>query len=83
MMFTSENALNLLIFSHASVPQSTPQVQYFENLFSPRAKNQLIEENMIFFIKFQSENMKMTWNNSLFIFCMICNFSKCDGSTVL
>ena len=38
---------------------------------------------MIFFIKIQSENMKMTWNISLFIFCMICNFSECDGFTVL
>ena len=38
---------------------------------------------MIFFIKVQSENMKMTWNISLFIFCMICNFSKSDGFSVL
>ena len=38
---------------------------------------------MICFIKIQSENMKMTWNISLFTFCMICNFSRCDGLAVL
>ena len=27
--------------------------------------------------------MKVTWNISLFTSCMICNFSKCDGFTVL
>ena len=27
--------------------------------------------------------MKMTWNISLFVISMICNFSKCDGLTVL
>ena len=48
---------------------------------SPKTKG--VEETMICFIKIQSENMKMTWNISLFIFCMIFNFSKCDGFTVL
>ena len=38
---------------------------------------------MIYFIKIQSENMKMTLNIRLFIFCMICNFSKYDDFTVL
>ena len=38
---------------------------------------------MIRFIKIQSENMKMTWNISLFIFCMIYSFSKCDGFTIV
>ena len=33
--------------------------------------------------KIQSENMKMTWNSSLFLCCTIYNFSKCDGFTVL
>ena len=42
-----------------------------------------VEETMICFIKIQAENMKMTWNISLYISCMICNFSKCDGFTVL
>ena len=41
------------------------------------------EETMIYFIKIQSENMKMIWDISLFIFCMICNVFKCDGFTVL
>ena len=39
--------------------------------------------NMISFIKIQSENMKMTWNIRISKFCMICNFFKCDGVTVL
>ena len=29
------------------------------------------DENVISFIKIQSENMKMTWNISLFMFYMI------------
>ena len=36
----------------------------------------------ICFIKIQSENKKMIWSISFFIFCMICNFFKCDGFTV-
>ena len=83
IVFISENALNLCIFTHCQVPQSKRQVQFFENLFPPRAKNKEVEETMICFIKIQSENMKMTWNISLFICCMIYNFSKCDGFTVL
>ena len=72
MVFTLlENALNLCIFTHAQV-----QVEFFQNLFHPR-------RTMICFIKIQSENMKMIWNISLFIFSMIRNFSKCDGFTVL
>ena len=42
-----------------------------------------VEKTMICFIKIQLENMKMTWNIRLFIFCMIYNFSKYDGFTVL
>ena len=38
---------------------------------------------MICFIKIESENMKMIWNIELFIFCMIYDFSKRDGFTVL
>ena len=38
---------------------------------------------MIYFIKIRSENMKMTWNINLFIFCMIYNFPKCGDFTVL
>ena len=33
--------------------------------------------------KYESENIKMTWRIRLFIFCMICNFFKCHGFTVL
>ena len=83
MVFTLENKLNLCIFTHAPVPKSKIQLQFFENLFPLRAKNNGVEETMICFIKIQSENMKMTWNISLFVCCMIYNFPKCDGFTVL
>ena len=83
MVFTLENALNLCIFTHCSVPHSKLQIQFLENLFSPRTKNKGVEETKICVIKNQLENMKMTWNISLFIFCMIYNFSKCGGLTVL
>ena len=33
-----ENALNLCIFTHAPVPHTKLQVEFFENLFSPRPK---------------------------------------------
>ena len=36
---------------------------------------------MICFMKIQSENIKITWNIILFIFCMIYSFSKCEGFT--
>ena len=40
-------------------PHSKLQVECFENLF-PQVEG--LEEAMIFSIKIQSENMKMTWN---------------------
>ena len=71
----------MCFYSCPSPPLKTPavQVEFFENL-SPKTEG--VEEAMIWSIKIQSENMKMTWNISLFTFCMICNFSKCDGCTV-
>ena len=78
-----ENVLNLFIFILCPVLHSKLQVQLFENLFPPRARNKAVEETIICFIKIQSENMKMAWNISLFIFCMVYNFSKYDGLTVL
>ena len=81
-LWCSENALNLCIFTHALVPHSKLQVEFFENLFPLRRKGWM-EETMICFIKIHSENMNMTWNISWFIFCTIFNFSKCDGFTVL
>ena len=83
MVCTLENAFNLCIFTQAPILHSKLQAQFFENLFFPNTKNKGVEETMICFIKIQSENMKMTWNISLFICCMIYNFSKCDGFTVL
>ena len=77
-----ENALNLDIFTHATVPHLKLQVEKNSfGLVSP--KTEVVEETMICFIKIQSGNMKMTWNISLFIFCVICKFCKCDGLTVL
>ena len=82
-----ENALNLDIFTHVPLPHSTispkflsshpmqsdssqfHKQHFFENLFSPTAEKG--EEN--YFIRIQSENMKMTQNIRLFMFCMICN----------
>ena len=72
------NEQNLRIFSHDPVPHSKLQVQFFENLFPPRAKNKGVEETMICFIKIPSENMKMTWNISLFVCCLIYNFLMKD-----
>ena len=65
-----------------SPPFKTPGRIFWKSV-SPKTK--WVEETMIFFIKIQSENVKMTWNItiSLFIFCIICNYSKCDGFTVL
>ena len=40
-------------------------------------------ETMIYFIKIQSENMTMTWNISLFIFSVICNFFRCDDFLII
>ena len=70
MVFTLENDLSLCIFTHAPVPHLKLQIQFFENLFPPRAKNKGVEETIICFIKIQSENMKMTRNISLFIFIL-------------
>ena len=78
---TPQTCNECIIFTHALLPHLTIQVEIFENLFPP--KTDRVEEAMTCFIKIQSENMKMTWNVSLFTFCMICNFSKCDGFTVL
>ena len=80
MVFTLENELNLCIFTLAPVSYSKLQAQFSENLFLPGTKNKGVGETMICF-KIQSENMKMTWNISLFICLMIHNFSKCDGFT--
>ena len=53
-----------------------PLQHFFKDLFPPTA--QWVEETMICFIKIQPENMILTWNITLFIFCMICNFFKCN-----
>ena len=78
MVFTLlKDTLNLCIFIHALVPHSKLQAGFF---VFPKIEG--VEKTMISSIKIQSENMKMTWNR-LFIFCMIYNFSKCDGFTIM
>ena len=90
--------INLGIFTHVSPhsklapkfltshPRQRKLLIPLENIFSkmcfPQQKKE-VEETMISFIKIQSENMKMAWDITLFIFYMICNFFKCDGFTVL
>ena len=82
MVFTIlENALNIDISTHAPIPHSKLQAEYFENLFPSQQKR--VDKTMICFIRIQSENMKMTWKIRLFIFGMVCNFSKCDGFIVM
>ena len=65
-------SLDLCFFTHTLVPNSKLVVEFFENLFPPRQKGW--EEAMICSIKIQSENMKMTWNISLFPYGMIAIF---------
>ena len=94
-----ENAFNLGIFTYAPLPsQSSPPSSYhqsprqrrirrshkenFLKIYFPQQQKG-VKKTMICFIRIQTENMKMTWNISLFIFCMIFNFFKCDGFTVL
>ena len=62
-------SLNLCFFTHAPVSHSKVLVEFFENLLPPRQKDW--EKAMICSIKIQSENMKMTWNITLFLFGMI------------
>ena len=58
-----------------------PSSIVLEICFPPKQKG--VEETIMGFIKIQSENIKMAWKIRLSIFCMICNFFKCDGFTVL
>ena len=93
-----ENALSLGIFTYvppysklvpkfsSSYPRQKeithpPRQHFFKNLFPQQQKQ--MEETMICFIKIQSENMKMTSDIRLFIFCIMCYFFKCDSFTVL
>ena len=68
-----ENALDICIFTHASSSLKL-QAGFLENLFhqDERSENHdLLYENLI--KKYEDD----------FIFCMVYNFSKCDGLTVL
>ena len=67
-------------YSYLSPPLKTPGRIFWKSV-SPKTKG--VEETIIWFIKIQSENMKTTWGISLFIFCMIYNFSKSDGFAAL
>ena len=67
-------------YSYSSPPLKTP-CRMFLKFVSPNTES--VEKAKICSIKIQSGNMKMNWSISLFTFCMVCNFSKCDGFTVL
>ena len=69
-------SLNLCFFTHAPLPHSKLLVEFFVSL-----KTEAVGEAMICSIKIQSENMKKTWNISLFPFCMIAIFL--NGFTIL
>ena len=60
---------SMYFYSCPSLPLKTLG-RIFRKSLSPKAKG--VEAAMIFFVKI-----------SLFIFCVICNFSKCDGFIVL
>ena len=67
MVFTfPEDALNLCIFTHVSVPHSKLQVELFENLFPQEERGG--GNYVICFFKIQTENMKMTWNISFYLY---------------
>ena len=71
--------INLCIFTHTPVPHSKLQVEFFENLFPPRRKGW----RKLWFTLWKFNHKIWRWlGTSLFIFCIICNFSKCDGFTV-
>ena len=72
--FIPRKTLNLCFFTHAPVPHSN---------FSFPARQNGWEEVMNFSIKIQSENMKMTWNISLFPFGMIAIFLNLMVFTIL
>ena len=74
MVFTFlENAMNLCSFTHAPVPQSKIQAGFLKLCFSQDNRD---GENYDLLYRNSIKNMKMTWNFRLFIFYMICNFSK-------
>ena len=92
-----ENVLNLVSFTHASLSNSKLSSKFLSSpprnreitlcsaslkiCFPQQQKG--VEEIMICFIKIQSENIKPTWSNRSFIFCIVCNFLKYDGFTFL
>ena len=87
MVFTFlENAFNPCIFTHVSFSYSKLQVEFFENVFPPRQKGW--SKLWFSLSKFNQKICRWlgilvwkTWN--IGIFCMICNFPKCDCFTVL
>ena len=93
MVFTFlENVLNLGIFTHVA-PYSKLSPKFLsshprqkEIIHSPRQFPPTPERGRgkyDLYIKLQSENMKMTWDIRLIIFCMIFIFFKCNGLAVL
>ena len=60
--------LVFIITPHTEQNYSFLQAAFFRKSVSPNSRKG-VEETMICFNKIQSENMKMTWNIRLFIFC--------------
>ena len=82
MVFTFlENVLEPCIFTHALVTNSKLQVEVFENLFPQRRERggryDLLYQNSV--RKYEDDQEYQF----IFSFCMICNFSKYDGFTIL
>ena len=59
-----------------------PPGSIFSKIYFPQQLKG-VEESMICFINIHSENMEMTWNIRLLVFCIIYNFFKCNGVRVL
>ena len=64
----------LVITPKAEGNYSFPQVAIFQKSVAPSSRKRSRKDIIICFIKFQSENLKMSWNIRFFIFCMIWNF---------
>ena len=85
MVFTFlENALNLCIFTHAPVPHSKLQREFFKNLFPPRRKRW----KKLWFALSKFNQKIWRWLGTFFFyfisfFYIFSDFSKCDGFTIL
>ena len=79
--------IECIIFTDVPVPNLKLQIEFFENLFSPKTGRgegsyDLLHQNLI--RQYEDDFTVLQRRDiSLFKFCMICNLSKCDDFTVL